>query len=153
MAHALCLQDWITVAGDARATLTQSTEAYLDAAAYQDLVPYVEISQISGSPTLTIQTSPTLDEPFWGSIAQYTTSGLQLLTIVRGASASVPPARFLRWTVTSMSNFSITFRIWLSARPMSRRLPGLRAPCCGGSDDAPRRASKRRVLDGLDRGP
>jgi hypothetical protein len=119
--HAFVLQEWTTIRSGG-ATVTQSEQEWLDLEPYQDVTFWLQVSEVSGSttPTLTYQTSPTLDEP----IFQAMTTGLALaasaspvVTQVFMLSATVPLARYVRWqlTVGGAASYDATFRIMVAA--------------------------------------
>lgn len=133
MAHTVCVQDWITISGDAGQRITQAESDWIQVPSFQDVVAYCEISSLSsgGGATLDLQTSPTKDESFFGaaisggspylvsfplSITSFT-SGVQNLQVVHWASATNQPlARFVRWRLicASTAPTTVTFRLYLS---------------------------------------
>lgn len=137
MAHALCLQDWITVTSNVAATLTQPEPGWLDVADFQDFAFYVEVANNSSSTTLNIQASPTKDEAFFGAtilggnayIATFplATGNVQTVTVVRWQTTSTNqlPARWLRWQVSfPVAGGAPSFRIWVVANQAGRRWSG-----------------------------
>jgi hypothetical protein len=118
MADAICLQDWITLAGDAT-SVEPSVEAYVDISGYEDVAIYADISNLVGA-SLAVQTSPGLGDTFFstvlntgGSPVVYTAPGLQPIQVVR-LSDGHQVGRFVRWQVSGMAFWSVTFRIWLN---------------------------------------
>src|SRR5437899_3108427 len=118
MADAICLQDWISLAGGAGVTVTQDVREWKDICAYRDGVFYCEISAITGSANVTMQTSPTRDEIFFAqpsALRPFTGSaGVQLLQVSAFSAGGTPMAKWLRWQVTSAFAWSVSFRIWVS---------------------------------------
>jgi hypothetical protein len=122
--HTFILQDWITVRGSNN-TVTQSESEWLDLTQYEDVMFWIDVREVTGTVTLNIQTSPTKDETFFtASTAAIYTSTITAsaspitpsTTKVLMASASVPVARYLRWSLTSATApFDATFRIITSA--------------------------------------
>lgn len=131
MAHAICLQDWITVSGNNSGTLVQPESDYLRLPNFQDVVVYAEVSSITnaGTTTLDIQSSPTCDEAFFAAslssnpyLLRFSltsaSSGVQTLKVSRWASATDQLlAEYVRWKLSFPGTggpTNITFRIWLS---------------------------------------
>ena len=119
--HTFALTDWITVRGSNN-TVTQSESEWLDLTQYEDLTFWIDVKEVTGTVTLNVQTSPTKDESFFTTISNNTTLAVGTLTPSSGqgkclmASASVPVARYVRWSITSASTpFDATFRIFVSA--------------------------------------
>jgi len=115
MQRIFMLQNWVTISGGAGAAVTQAEDGYLDLENFRDIVVYPEFSFITGSSTLTIQTSPITDSAMFSTMATFAPSGFGQQTPVttQFASASVPLARWIRWRLTNASAWSATFRIWV----------------------------------------
>lgn len=118
--HTFILQDWTTVRG-ANNTVIQSESEWLDLTPYQDVVFWIDVREVVGTVTLTLQTSPTKDEVFFLTPA----TGLTQVTPVAAGtlaprpvliSAATPLARYVRWHLTSVTaTWDVTFRIIVSA--------------------------------------
>jgi hypothetical protein len=119
MAGAILAQDWVTARGSAAGTtVTQQESEYVDLGPYQDAVAFIEVSDVSGSPNLEFQTSPTRDDNLFKQIdgaVSFVPSVAVTTKVMRYSAVSVPLARFFRWKVTTAAGaWSLTFRIWLS---------------------------------------
>jgi hypothetical protein len=126
MAHALCMQDWTVVGGNA-STVLQDECDWVDLLGYQDAAIYLDVASVtdmSVQPTIMIQTSPARDEVIFGAniLVRYpfsvgSTLGIQPIEVVR-FSDSAPLARYVRWSVNFLlaGPCAITFRIWLSLK-------------------------------------
>jgi len=120
--HAFILQEWLTLRSGG-ATVTQSEQDWLDLEAFQDVTLWLLVSEVSGSttPTLTYQTSPTLDDGLFQPLASAITlaaSTTPVVTQVLMLSASVPLARYVRWQLAvagGASAYDATFRIVVAA--------------------------------------
>jgi hypothetical protein len=132
VAHAICLQNWLTVAGGGSQGVQQTNERYADLTPFRDLALYVEISSITGGPTLYLQSSPNREDAYFATMREatagnqtiYTTSGVQSVLYVR--FAATPAARFVRWSAVGFASWAITFRVWLSCNQArgAAMLPG-----------------------------
>ncbi|HEY3819494.1 MAG TPA: hypothetical protein VGL81_20130 [Polyangiaceae bacterium] len=125
------LQDWITVqgnAGNSVFTVTQEQGGWLDVSSFSGATFWVDVSQavVSSSPvTLSLQTSPTLDESYFKSATPpLTLSASSSPVIVQTVRAPglVPLARYLRWQVASGTalgggNWVASFRIRVALSP------------------------------------
>jgi hypothetical protein len=118
MADAICLQDWLTLSGDAT-SVELSAENYVDISGYEDVAIYADISNLQ-SANLAIQTSPSVDEALFSTVLNtggapvvYTAPGLQTIQVVR-LSDGHQVGRFMRWQVSAMAFWTVTFRIWLN---------------------------------------
>src|SRR5262245_48827253 len=122
MAHALLLQDWITVRGNAGSTVVfQQEDSYADLMGYQDVGIFVEVSDFAGTPSLQFSTSPTKEASMFalmsGGALGPGAAGVSVI-YVRYASAAIPLARWVRWSLSGAAAWSLTFRVWLSAIPV-----------------------------------
>jgi hypothetical protein len=122
------LQDWTTIRGGGSVTtVTQQETDWLDLAPYQDVVFWIDVKETThngtagGSPTLYLQTSPTLDDSLFQSM---TTSGVTmtaaaaptvLALLMASASTVVPLARYVRWQIVGTTTWDATFRIAVAA--------------------------------------
>jgi hypothetical protein len=118
--HTFVLTDWLTVRGSNN-TVTQSESEWLDLTQYEDVTFWIDIKEVTGTVTLNLQTSPTKDEAFFqatgASLYSATmTAGNPVVSKVTMSGATVPLARYLRWSVTSSSApFDATFRVFVAA--------------------------------------
>ena len=115
----LLLQDWVTIDGNIGvASVTQGADAWLDIADHEDLIFYLDVKQLTNAPLMNYETAPVReDRSFLPVITPFT-----LATGVRAdpalfAYALTPPARHVRWRVTSTNtslSWNVTFRVWLA---------------------------------------
>ena len=105
--RSVLMQDWTTVSG----SLTQDDARWLDVRAYQDVTCWVECASISGTPSLSIQTSPTYDDSLFVNVApqlQLSASSTPVLLQSVPSPTTAPLAKLLRWQI---SGGTATFRI------------------------------------------
>jgi hypothetical protein len=73
-------QDWITAAGASTTPFVQEAKDWLGLASFSDVVFYLEIKQLVGTPapglTWNFQTAPTKDERLFQTLKSYGTSGI-----------------------------------------------------------------------------
>jgi hypothetical protein len=113
------MQRWITVRGAASHTTAQPESAWLDLGRFRDCGLFYEVSDTSGSPLLDFQSAPTRDSTLMRSVhtgaVGTPTIGVSTLSLLGlGGASTNPVSRYLRWSVTSSSAWSITFRVWAS---------------------------------------
>ena len=131
----LILQDWVTVRGAAGATVTrvvQSELAWADLAAYRDVVAWLEVREWSADAGVAVQlqyqTAVARDEGLFVSLASVNLAVGVTVTPILAATATVPLARFMRWslapvTPSTTNPWDATFRILVAAnRPARSRL-------------------------------
>ncbi len=119
--NTLILQDWTTIRGSGATSIVQSAQDWLDMSLYQDAVMWLNVTEVTGTVTITYETSPTGDD----SLFQACVTGIALatgttpvVTPVFMLSAQAPIARFLRWRLTgSSSPWDATFRVLVAANP------------------------------------
>jgi hypothetical protein len=136
MAHGIWLQPWISLAGPAASSYAQAIDECVDATAYDGVIPYVEISNISGTgAAVTLQTSPTADQAYFktltdgsGGTAAYTAVGVAALKLFRWTDAQQPPSRLTPWVVSGTAAWTITFRVVLSMNPAAGAMESGHAP-------------------------
>ena len=127
---AFLLQDWVSLStGAGGGTITQSEAAWLDLAAYRDVVAWIDVRSISatGLP-LSIQTSVAKEESLFKTMVLAPATFGTGLTIVpalqdvqTGAANAAGLARWVRWQIAqSGTAWSITFRIWIAANKPGR---------------------------------
>ena len=133
------LADWTTVRGQSAAIATQVTQdetTWLDLEAYQDVIIYLDVREItSGTPpgniTFYFETAPSKDDMrdgngnplFFQPVASAALSaGSGNTTVLRAlmltaASPNVPLARYLRWRVVGVASnaWDATFRAIVAA--------------------------------------
>jgi hypothetical protein len=125
MPHAYCLQDWILVRGGAGTIIVQEAADWFDFGAFQGVTPLIgATSNVVGSPVLTIETAPTQEQSLFQVLKHATSSASYTVTAgltsgptfswTTAQSGDVPPARWLRWSITSSSAWMATIRIWLN---------------------------------------
>ena len=121
MAGAVLLSEWNTVRGAASTTtVTQQEKHYADLLHFQDVVIFMETSDVSGTPLINFQTSPTKDDILFQLIdaaASFvpTVSPAVTTKVLRYSAVTVPLARYVRWKFMSgVAAWSCTFRVWLS---------------------------------------
>jgi hypothetical protein len=153
------MQDWLTLRGATTSikSITQSEAGWLDMGAYQDIVVWLDVREITG-PTggttglyIDMQTAPVRDEAYF--LSMYSSSapfGFQMVINTTGPSvgkltrdsALVPLSRWLRWQITTGGTtptgiWDVTFRLFIAAnfklgagpRPMpGSSMPGPPAP-------------------------
>jgi len=120
------LQDWVTIRGAANTTITQGESGWLDLSPYEDVVFWLLVTEVTGSPapTLVYQTAPTADETFFaaqtlgmtGTAVGLTPSMTAVVTPAFAWSAPFPLARYVRWQlIPSSAAFDVTMRIVVAA--------------------------------------
>jgi hypothetical protein len=127
------LQPWITVKGNSSVTsFIQSEVDYLDCAAYQDFIAWVDVKELSNGgavpATLYIESAPLKEEalffPSGGTHCSLPLSvGLNAVkNILNGQQAlQIPLARWLRWRIAMgapSATWSVTFQIHLAVHSM-----------------------------------
>lgn len=122
------LQDWLSLRTTSGGTITQSEQAWLDLGAYRDVIAWIDVREMSpaGVP-LAIQTSVAKEESLFATMVALlpsSSSGLTVLPALQdvqtGAVNAAGLARWVRWQVSSMSAWDITFRIWIAANKPGR---------------------------------
>jgi hypothetical protein len=126
------LQDWTTVKGSSAVTVFSPSETcWLDFAGFQDLVAWLDVKEFSpssGGTTLVLsyQTAPTKDEALFAAMASVLLSNGLTTTVILKELAFIPPARWIRWSLTTFgppAAWEVTFRIWVAANRVGRRAP------------------------------
>jgi hypothetical protein len=125
---AFVLQDWVTIRGPENVTVTQSESEWLDLGPYEDVIFWLQLSEVTSTPTLLYQTSPNKDEAFFAAqTGGMTGAGIGLgsllptttvvVTQVFAWSATFPLARYVRWQIIppSSASFDVTMRILVAA--------------------------------------
>jgi hypothetical protein len=131
------LQPWTTLNLDPSVTAQrQDTDACLDLGPYSDGAFWIDVSNVvagGGSPTLTIQTSPSLDDANFSPAAAPVALPLPSYSapvVVR--PMLIPLARYVRWQLASggaTSAWGATFRIRAVVSKQSTFLPSLLPGC------------------------
>jgi hypothetical protein len=146
--HCFLLTNWVTVraaSSPAILQIVQGEEDWLDLGAYQDLVAWVDVRELT-TPTaagsnvfLDFQTSPVQDDAYFTSLIN-TTGGVTLAaasspTVVRMTKDNtlVPLSKWLRWRlntngVNPTQTWDVTMRIWLAAS-YSQAAPPTQCAC------------------------
>lgn len=132
----LVLQDWTTTRGQGGAGITtviQSESAWLDLAAYRDIVAWLDVREASADAgvtvQLTFQTAPAKDESLFVAMASPVNLSAGLIVVPMLAPlAAAPLSRYLRWrlspSATTATPWDVTFRCIVAAnRPGRRRRP------------------------------
>lgn len=124
------LADWTTLRGTSASTgVTQSADAYLDLAAFEDFTAWVEVTDfVSGgatSPKIFVESAPMKDEVLfaptgWNQPSVGMAVGVSVVknVLLNALPAQLPLARYLRWRVDmsgASSTWSVTFRIHVAA--------------------------------------
>ena len=118
---ACIIQPWTTIAGkQSVGSIAQSSHEYLDIGQHEDLTFYLDVRQLTGlNVNMLYETSPTMeDNGFLPMILPFAVSATGLLVSNAFFSmAAVPPARFVRWRLTSTGgvDWKVTFRLWVAA--------------------------------------
>jgi len=119
--HTFVLQDWTTIRGATTTTvITQGESTWLDLTAYQDVVFWVDTRELTGTVTMSLQTSPTKDDvyfqPLMTAFALSLSTSSPTVKPALMASASTPLARYVRWQLTGPAAvWDATFRIIAAA--------------------------------------
>lgn len=115
--HSFVLQDWLTIRGGAT-QVTQPEHEWMDLEAYQDVTLWLQVSEVTGSPTCTYQTAPTADDSLFQAMATavtLTAATAPVVTQVLMLNATTPLARFVRWQLNGTGTWDVTFRIMAAA--------------------------------------
>jgi hypothetical protein len=121
-------QPWITVRGGSSiSSITQSENAWLDLSPYQDLVAWLQVSELtngSGTVSMAFQTAPTKDDSLFVAVTAAATvaTGVAITTMLKDTTTN-PLSRWLRWQLTvsgASSAWDATFRLLLSANVVGR---------------------------------
>jgi hypothetical protein len=131
--YALCLQDWTTIRGASTvATLTQPETDWLDLTAYQDVITWLEIKELTPTatniPTVAYQTSPTKDDSLFFNMTAPVVAAIGVTTTVMlkdAMPAGYPPcAKWFRWRIAVSGSvaWDLTFRIWIAANLTGNRV-------------------------------
>lgn len=126
------LQPWTTIEGPPGVSVTQSQLCWLDLADCTDVAFYLSIRNVSAvRPTLTYETSPSLDEDLFAAMATPATGVVARdVQVIRFASAGEPLSRWVRWRLSEagFGAWSLTFRIWVGAKRQGNFRTGRLAP-------------------------
>ena len=110
------LQDWVTIrSGTNVNAITQGADAWVDLGDAEDLVIFLDVREVSGSPKITFQTSPTKQDASFVAMMPAATlaTGVTLVRVFANMAA-VPAARYVRWYLSSTISTDVTFRVWLA---------------------------------------
>lgn len=116
MSDVILLQDWITVGGAAGApALVQPEAGWLDLQHFQDIAVILTCAANTGAlGNFAYQTAPAPNnEQFIPMVPAGITPGAGTITetVFLFQTATVPLARYLRWSVSSTAGYTTTFRI------------------------------------------
>jgi hypothetical protein len=147
MSYTLVIQDWLRVAGASTVVALQPESDMLDISMFQDLSFYIEVSEVTNT-LLKIQTAPIKEEAYFMAgdlVSVVASTGLPTPTKVRWETATVPPARWLRWRATNntAAAWNITFRITASLNPGGSIMRPMASPPMNGGMMAPASAARR----------
>lgn len=119
MPQAVLLQDFISVAGKSSSdAVIQGEDQWVDLGGYADVYFFVDTKQTSGSPSLSLETSPTRDDALFASMATFSLTGTGVTTsVVRYATATTPLRRWVRWKTSAAAPYRTTFRVWMVVTP------------------------------------
>jgi hypothetical protein len=123
--RAFVLQDWVTIRGATTiSTVVQNESQYLSLDAYQDVVFWLQVSEVTGSVTLNYETAPIKDETLFtpmaalgGVAVAMTPPKVTPILMSQFGSGSPPPlSRWVRWhLVGPAASWDISFRILVAA--------------------------------------
>jgi hypothetical protein len=114
-------QEWLTLRGASAsyATITQGEACYVDLADYDDVIAWVDVKEVTGTVTLSFQSSPTADDAAFvdvGTALTLSASTTPIVVPLLAAYQPTPLARFLRWQLTgSGGTYDVTFRLLFAA--------------------------------------
>ena len=112
--HSFVLSDWTTAAGPLNSTFTQDESGWLDLAPFQDVVIYLDVREVTSTPTIFFETSPCREDGLFQSLASTTMSAGAQPSVLRGVmlGSAVPLARYLRWKISGLpgAGWDATFR-------------------------------------------
>jgi hypothetical protein len=114
----LCMSKLRTVRGSSNYTsILQGEEAWLDVSEYDDIAFYLNVQNVTGTVTLTYQTSPLKDGDSFLSIGlPITLAAGARVDVVRARAAFPAIARYVRWLMTGSGTFDVTFSIDVAVR-------------------------------------
>ncbi len=123
-------QDWITLVGSSigGSAVTQSELAWLDFAAYRDVVAWLDVKRASTSGiTMSYQSAVARQESLFATMAQVSPlAGASLIVtpmlqdLQTGGATAAPLARFFRWSLNIPASAEIVFRLWVAANKPGR---------------------------------
>lgn len=117
------LQDWVTLSGRAGNLLAQDETAYVDFSEYQDAYIQVDVGAYTADQAIAIETSPAKVEGLFRSMTTITVTASAIhARTVRWSSATVPPARWIRFRTGNLfTDWTLSFRIVLVGLRAQRR--------------------------------
>jgi hypothetical protein len=117
------LQDWVTLSGRAGGTLAQDESGYVDFSDYQDAYFRVEVANYTPDQAIALETSPAKMEGLFRSMSTIAVTAATFYSrTVRWTSATVPPARWIRFRTGNLFvDWTLTFRIVLVGLRSQRR--------------------------------
>ncbi len=114
------LQDWTTLTGSSSVISVKQTEdSWLEVDGARDAQIWFQITEAttSATPTLYVETSPTLDDELFLPMTQLLVSSMgAFVNVIRARGAAQPLARYCRWTlgIANPSTWTMTFRVLAS---------------------------------------
>ena len=110
------LQDLTTIRGATSTNVTQNESGWLDMSAMQDLMIWTETKEVTGTVTISFQTSPTKDDALFTQMMAGIALPLGVTTTkVLLSAATIPVARYVRWVLTGpASTWDATFRCYVA---------------------------------------
>lgn len=126
--YSFVLQNWTSIAGISFTSVTQTEQDWLDLTPFQDIVAWVDVKEVSGSPVpqLFLETAPSKDErlfvamagaPFTMAVSAAVPPVPTVIQLLLGTAAT-PIAQYLRWRLQPQSVggiWDVTFRILIAA--------------------------------------
>jgi hypothetical protein len=137
--HSYLSQDLITMRGATSVTtITQAEGAWLDLFAYEDIVCWLDVKEVTtggGTVQMSYETSPSKDDSLFVAMPTPLTLGTLGLTPTAWVLSAlttfqVPLARWFRWKLMASGgtlSWDVTFRLWVSANSNARRRQGTAA--------------------------
>jgi len=113
--NGLLVQDWVTirVGGSNNSTATQGADSWIDLQDAEDLVLFLDVREVTGSPHMGYQTSPTKQETsFVNMLPAFNIATGVRIDRVFANIAPIPVARFMRWQISNANGADVTFRLW-----------------------------------------
>ena len=116
--QSLLLQDLITIRAAGSQSVIQSPTSWLDLGDLEDVAIFTDVRETSGSIQMSIETAAAAQESAFVTLVPSFTVATGIRTeVVTAYLAKVPPARYLRWHLSTdpAGSGDATFRIWVAA--------------------------------------
>lgn len=116
----IVLQDWTTVRGSGTTPVIQTSDLWLDLAAYGDVIFWLDVREVTnpgaGSVTLTYETAPLKDEILFQpmlTVSNVSVGAPTISKVLLASNPAVPLARFVRWKLvgSTAGTWDVTFRV------------------------------------------